>query len=351
MDPKALKDKAISAIESAPSAQELEEILRAYLGKKGELTIALKSIASLPEPEKQEVGKALNSLRDTLEQLAKNQKTRLLKEEVSLHEEQEFVDMSSPGTPAVKGSLHPLTQTQQKVKEIFSSMGFSSVTGPELEQEWYNFSALNVPENHPSKDMQDTLWLKEDSSKKLSSKEPLLMRTHTSAVQIRYMEKHKPPFRIIAQGRVFRNEATDARHEINFYQVEGLMIDKNITVANFRAVLQEFFRKFFGSDNLSLRLRPSFFPFTEPSFEVDMKCGICQGKKSSCSTCGGSGWLEILGAGIVHPQVLKNVNINPRLWQGFAFGMSIERLTMMKYHIDDIRMFYGSDIRFLSQFS
>jgi len=259
----------------------------------------------------------------------------------------EYFDITIPGKKPVLGCLHPLTQSINRAKEIFEGMGFSIVEGPELEDEWHNFDALNFPKDHPAREMQDTLFIKQKNRDKISEKKRLVMRTHTSPVQIRYMLKNKPPFRIVVPGRVFRNEATDASHEVNFYQIEGFMIDKNISVANFRAIIEEFFKSFFGK-SVMIRLRPSFFPFTEPSFEVDMSCLTCNGK--GCSVCSQTGWLEVMGAGMVHPNVLKNSEVDSNKWQGFAFGMGWDRLVMMKYKIDDVRLFYGGDLRFLQQF-
>ncbi len=252
---------------------------------------------------------------------------------------QKDFDVTIPGKRMLLGNLHPITLVRRQVEEIFQNMGFSVIQGPEIETEWYNFDALNILPDRPVRDIWDTLWLQTNPK--------LLLRTHTSPVQIHYMEKHQPPFRIIAPGRVFRREATDASHEVQFYQAEGLMVGKDISVANFKAIAQEFFQQFFNKD-IKIRLRPGFFSFTEPSFEIDINCVVCQGK--GCKTCAGTGWVETLGAGMVHPNVLKAGGINPKFWQGFAFGMGLDRLAMMKYKINDIRLFYGSDLRFLKQF-
>ena len=249
----------------------------------------------------------------------------------------DWIDVSVPGKRADSGHLHPLTQARRNVEEIFQLMGFSIVEGPEIENEWYNFDALNIPKDHPARDLWDTFWLKNG----------LLLRTHTSPVQIRHMEKNNPPLRIIAPGRIYRHEATDASHDMQFYQVEGLMIGKDISVANFKAIIQEFLQRFLNR-KLKTRLRPGFFPFTEPSFELDIQCSICQGK--GCSTCSRTGWIELCPGGMVHPNVLKAGGYNPKNWQGFAFGMGMDRLTMMKYKINDIRLFYNGDLRFLKQF-
>lgn len=238
-----------------------------------------------------------------------------------------------------KGHLHPMTKMIQEINSIFFSLGFEIVDGPEMESEYYNFDALNVPKDHPSRDMQDTFWIK--------GKKETVLRTHTSNVQIRYMEKHEPPIRIISPGKVFRNEATDATHEAMFYQIEGLMVDENVTLANLKGVLEIFFEKFFGK-KIRVRFRPSFFPFVEPGAEVDMSCFKCEGK--GCSICKNTGWIEILGAGMVHPNVLKAVGIDSDKYQGFAFGGGIERLGMLKYGIDDMRLFYSGDLRFVNQF-
>ena len=236
------------------------------------------------------------------------------------------LDVSAPGKKSEPGHLHPLTRVQKNAIEIFSSMGFEVAEGPELETEHYNFDALNIPKNHPARDMWDTFWTKDGR----------VMRTHTSPVQIRYMEQNKPPFRIIAPGKVFRYEATDATHEIQFYQLEGLMVGEDITLANLKAAMEVFFRRFFGDKKMEIRLRPSYFPFVEPGVEIDIKF---QDK-----------WMEVAGAGMVHPNVLENVKLDSRKWQGFAFGMGVDRLAMIKYKIDDVRLFYSGDLRFIKQF-
>lgn len=245
-----------------------------------------------------------------------------------MHNLQRKLDVTAPGKKIERGHAHPLTLVQNKAIEIFSSMGFEIAEGPEVETEYYNFDALNIPADHPARDLWDTFWLRQKSQK-------LLMRTHTSPVQIRYMEKHQPPIRIIAPGRVFRYEATDATHETQFYQLEGFMVDKNITLANLKSVMEFFFKKFFSKE-IEVRLRPSYFPFVEPGVEVDMKYN--------------GRWMEIGGAGMVHPKVLENAKIDSCAWQGFAFGMGIDRLAMIKYKIDDVRLFYSGDLRFIMQF-
>lgn len=244
-----------------------------------------------------------------------------------------------------KGHLHPLTIIIRDIKAIFSSMGFEVALGPEIETEYYNFDALNIPAHHPARDMWDTFWLKPD--KKGKSKIGELLRTHTSPVQVRYMEHHKPPFSIIAPGKVFRYEATDSTHEAQFHQIEGLMVGEDISLAHMRGVLENFFEQFFGTKT-NLRLRPSFFPFVEPGVEIDMSCFKCKG--GGCSICKHTGWIEIMGAGMIHPRVLESGGIDPREFQGFAFGVGVDRLAMLKYGIDDVRLLYTGDLRLINQF-
>ena len=315
----------------------MDGIYKKYLGKKGEVTLALRGIGDIPQSEKRKRAPQLQSLKKEIEEAVSKRSSELKSAGAEEVLKGEWLDVTAPGKKAELGHLHPLTQIQQKVNEIFTSLGFEIAEGPELETEWYNFDALNIPKDHPSRDLWDTFWIKD----------ALLMRTHTSPVQIRYMEKHQPPLRIIAPGRVFRHEASDASHDIQFYQLEGLMVDKDISVANFKAVINEFLSRLFG-ENVKIRLRPSFFPFVEPGFEVDMSCVNCDGK--GCSVCSQGGWLEMLGAGMVHPNVFKAAGYNPKNWQGFAFGVGLDRIAMMKYKIDDIRLFYSGDLRFLKQF-
>ncbi len=334
---KILQKQAQKAIEKAKDLKELNQVFKKYLGKKGELTWVLRSLEKLPKAKRVEIGKEANELKNSL-RIQFDQKARDLKEKIQKEAEQiESLDITAPGKKLDLGFLHPLTLVKRKTNEIFQAMGFSVVEGPEMENEWYNFDALNIPKDHPARDLWDTFYLKNG----------LLLRTHTSPVQIRYMEKNQPPLRIIVPGRIFRHEATDVSHEFNFYQIEGLMIDKAVSISNFKAIIQEFFQKFFEKP-VKIRIRPGYFPFTEPSFEVDMTCLSCGGKR--CSVCKKTGWLEMMGAGMVHPNVLKAAGLNPKNWQGFAFGMGLDRLTMMKYKIQDIRLFYSGDLRFLQQF-
>ena len=340
LDLKILKNKVQKEIDSVKDLKELTEVSKRYLGKKGILTEILGSLKKLPRVEKVKVGKEANQLKNFL-RIKLDQKAIEIKEKTRKEtEEQERIDFSVPGKKPILGHLHPLTEVKKKTEEIFQAMGFSIVKGPQIENEWYNFDGLNIPKDHPARDLWDTFWLEPESSK-------LLLRTHTTPVDVRYMEKNNPPLRIITIDRCFRHEATDASHEINFYQIDGLQVEKNISVANFKATIQEFFQRFFDKP-VKIRMRPSYFPFTEPSFEIDMLCLNCGGK--GCSVCQNTGWMEMLGAGMVHPNVLKNSGLNPKNWQGWAFGMGFERLTMMKYKIDDIRLFYSGDLRFLKQF-
>ncbi len=323
-----LKKSALEAIRDAKDAKQLEAVKVKYLGRKdGELTVILKSLKDMSAEDKKKTGPAANSLRAELEgALAVRVK------EFSGMGTKINLDITMPGKKVVVGHLHPLTKIENEIKAIFSALNFSVVEGPEAETEYYNFDALNIPANHPARDMWDTFWLDAKFQQKGSK---MLMRTHTSPMQIRYMEKNKPPFQIIVPGRVFRFEATDASHEINFHQVEGLMVGEEVSLANFKYVISEFFRKFFGK-NVEVRFRPSYFPFVEPGLEVDVKLN--------------GAWLEVMGAGMVHPEVLKKVKLDPKKYQGFAFGMGVERLAMIKYKVPDVRLFYSGDLRFIKQF-
>ena len=334
---KNLKIEVKKEVKEAKSLKDLNNIFQEYLGKKGKITLILRSLKNFPIKKRKEIGKEANLIKKNL-QIDFQKKSEELKKEIELRElKKSKIDITQPGKKIKTGHLHPLTQVLREAEEIFQSMGFSLIEGPEIENEWYNFDALNIPKEHPARDAWDTFYLKGG----------FLLRTHTSPVQIRYMEKNNPPLRIVVPGRIFRHEATDASHEINFYQLEGLMVDKKISIASFEAIIQEFFRRFFEKP-INIRLRPSYFPFTEPSFEIDISCPIC-GEKG-CSTCQNSGWVEIMGAGMVHPNVLKNSGLNPKNWQGFAFGIGLDRLAMIKYKINDIRLFYNGDLRFLKQF-
>jgi len=339
---KILKNQVKKEIEKTQNLKELDEIFKNYLGKKGKISQILSSLGKLPEAERAKTGKEANELKNFLIKKLE-EKSREIKEKIRKSAEKlEWIDITAPGKKPVLGHLHPLTLVKREIEEIFQSMGFSVIEGPEIENEWYNFEALNLGKDHPAR---STLSL--SLCKTFYLKGGNLLRSHTSPGQVRFMEKNRPPLRIIIPGRIFRYEPTDAKHEFNFYHIEGLMVDKTISVANFKAIIQEFLSRFLKR-KIEIRLRPSYFPFTEPSFEIDMQCVVCQGK--GCSTCLQSGWIELMGAGMVHPNVFKNSGLNPKEWQGFAFGMGMDRLAMMKYKINDIRLFYSGDLRFLEQF-
>jgi len=362
MSLKSLQNRVQKEIKKARDLKDLDQVFQRYLGKKGEITILLKGLKKISKKKRAEKGREINLLKKSIESEIQERAEKIKEKLRAEILEKEKIDVTAPGKKVFPGHLHPLTLVLRKVQDIFQSMGFSIVEGPEIENEWYNFDALNIPKDHPARDLWNTLWLRQNykpytlNSKQkglkskvygLESKAKLLLRTHTSPVQVRYMEKHNPPLRIIVPGRVFRHEATDASHEVNFYHLEGLMVDKNVSVANFKAIIQKFYQKFFEK-NVEIRLIPCYFPFTEPSFEVDITCLACGGK--GCSACQKTGWMEMMGAGMVHPNVFKNSGLNPREWQGFAFGMGLDRLAMMKYKINDIRLFYSGDLRFLNQF-
>jgi len=332
-----IKNKAEKAIKEAQTLKELNRVFKDFLGKKGELSLILRGLNDLSEEKKIKKGKEANKLK---EELRKSFKER--EEEISLKSqsnEEKGIDVTIPGKKPLMGHLHPLTQVKRQIMSIFRGMGFEVVDGPEIENEWYNFDALNIPKDHPARDAWDTFWLK--------GKQSLLLRTHTSPTQIRYMEKHEPPLRIIAPGKIFRHEATDSSHEMQFYQVEGLMVGEKVSAANFKAVVKQFFERFF-EQNIDIRFTPDYFPFTEPSFEVAMSCLICGGK--GCSACKNTGWIEVAGAGMVHPNVFKFCKLDSNKWQGWAFGFGVDRLAMMKYKINDIRLIHSGDLRFLNQF-
>jgi len=335
-----LKEKALEAIAQANDFKKLEEIYRQYLGRKGELTKILRSLRDIPEKERKEKGNLANQIKKKIDEAIKN-RTEELSGQVKLVKEKGWIDVSAPGVLPLEGHPHPISLVQQQAEDIFQSMGFSVVEGPEIETEYYNFDALNIPQNHPARDLWDTFWLKDIN---------LLLRTHTSPMQARYMEKHQPPLRIIVPGRCFRHEATDASHDVQFYQIEGLMVGQNISVVHFKGIVEEFLKKLFGPE-VKMRLRPGYFPFTEPSFEVDIMVSFADKSGTNLANCKKLGkWLEVMGAGMVHQNVFKAVGYPLRKWQGFAFGLGLERLAMLKYKIDDIRLFYSGDLRFLRQF-
>jgi len=338
-----LASKALDELVKVTNVNDLEAWRIRYLGRKSNLIQILRSLASVSLNERREVGARANDLKKSLETAFKEKKTDLESDSAILAGRQ-TLDVTLPGQRIPLGRLHPTTQTVDEICDIFSSMGFQVVEGPEVEWDYYNFEALNMPADHPARDMFATLWM--DFETKTGDR-PMLLRTHTSPVQIRVMEKLPPPIRIIAPGRVYRYEATDATHEWMFYQVEGLAVDRNITLADLKGTLFEFARRLFGADR-KCRFRCDYFPFVEPGVEVAIDCLVCHG--AGCRLCGNSGWIEILGAGMVHPEVLRRLDIDPQIYSGFAFGMGVERIPILRYGIDDIRLFYSNDLRFLKQF-
>lgn len=330
---KSIAEEAQKDFEKVSSHKEVENFRIKYLGRKGIIPNLFDELKTLSKELKPQFGRELNQLKKELEE-----KLELLQQKFPETKEVTYKeDLTLPGILPRIGTKHIITKTLDQIKDIFKSFGFVIAEGPEVETDYYNFSALNFPEDHPARDMQDTFFISKD----------LLLRTHTSPVQIRYMESHKPPIRIIAPGRVFRNEAISARSHCIFHQVEGLYVDKNVTFAELKGTLINFAKLFYGAE-IEIRFRPSFFPFTEPSAEMDVSCVLCKGK--GCRLCKYTGWLEVLGCGMVDPNVFKSVNYNPEVYTGYAFGMGIERIAMLKYGIDDIRILFENDLRFLKQF-
>jgi phenylalanyl-tRNA synthetase alpha chain len=332
---------SIAVIKSSTSIDDLEKIRIEYLGRKGKLTQILRSLGSLGPEERASAGKLSNEIKKQIEESLDLQRASLQKSGGSRLATEDWLDVTlnvphfSASTP--RGHLHPLSRVQYEIEDIFTSMGFEILDGPEAENEHYNFEMLNIPKHHPARDMQDTFWTEDGN----------LLRTHTSAIQIRGMEKIKPPFRVVGPGRVFRYESTDASHENTFYQVEGMMVDRSISVANLVYIMKVLLKEIFKKE-ITVRLRPAYYPFVEPGFDLDFNCLICGG--SGCRVCKQSGWIEFLGCGLVHPNVLRDGGIDPSVWSGFAFGLGLNRLIMMQYGINDIRHFLSGDIRFLRQF-
>lgn len=337
----AIRASATERISAVQSIDELEAIRVKVLGRKGELTAILRTLGELSPEERSRVGQKSNQVKAALESFLENRRAELLDSRINTVLQKEWLDvtLSSAGSsrPFEPGHLHPLSQIQYEIEDIFTSMGFTVLDGPEVETDYYNFEALNIPAHHPARDMQDTFWTEDGN----------LLRTHTSAIQVRGMEKLKPPFRVIGPGRVFRYEATDASHENTFYQVEGMMVDRDISVADLIYFMKVLLKEIFGRE-VTIRLRPGYFPFVEPGFELDIQCLICEGK--GCGVCKRTGWVELLPCGLVQPNVLRYGKIDPDEWSGFAFGLGMNRLVMMRYGINDIRHFLSGDIRFLRQF-
>jgi len=332
-----IKAEALKQIENSDALEKLNEIRINYLGKKGELTAVLKSMKDVAPEDRPKIGQMVNDTREEIERVLEQHITQMEKVLRDAKMKKEVIDVTLPGKKNNVGHRHPNTIALEEVERIFIGMGYEVVEGPEVEKDYYNFEALNIPKDHPARDEQDTFYVTED----------IVLRTQTSPVQIREMEKGKLPVRMIAPGRVFRSDEVDATHSPSFHQIEGLVVDKNITFADLKGTLAEFARELFGEDT-KVKFRPHHFPFTEPSAEVDVTCFKCGG--SGCRFCKGSGWIEILGCGMVHPDVLKRCNIDPDEYSGFAFGVGLERIALLKYEIDDMRLLYENDSRFLKQF-
>jgi phenylalanyl-tRNA synthetase alpha chain len=339
-----LKTKALQELDKIPDARELESWRVRYLGKKSSLTSILRSLATLPIEERKSVGARANQVKTALEGGLQEKGQALQETRFIFGTQKEVLDITLPGRPLPTGRLHPITQTIDEILAIFASMGFQIAEGPDVEWDYYNFEALNIPAEHPSRDTMSTCWVEPRAE---SGEYNMLLRTHTTAVTARVIEKMEPPIRVIEPGRVYRYEATDATHIPMFYQIDGLAVDKGITLADLKGTLYEFARRFFGEER-KVRFRCDFFPFVEPGVEMAIECLTCNGK--GCRLCGYSGWIEILGAGMTHPNVLRGGGIDPDEYSSFAFGIGIERLPMLRYGIDDIRLFYGNDLRFLRQF-
>lgn len=332
-----IKASVEAALNDAATLDALEEIRIKYMGKKGELTAVLKGMGKLTPEERPVIGALANEIRQNLENEIDSKKTAIETKLEAEKLESEVIDITMPGNKKNMGKLHPMTQVMNSLKEIFMGMGFSVAEGPEVEYDYYNFEALNIPKNHPARDTQDTFYIEDN----------IVLRTQTSPMQVRVMEKTKPPIRIIAPGRVYRSDTQDATHSPVFHQIEGLVVDKNITMADLKGTLERFVKELYGEDT-RVRFRPHHFPFTEPSAEMDYSCFNCGGK--GCSVCKGEGWIEILGCGMVHPKVLENCGIDPEEYTGFAFGIGLERIAMGKFNINDLRLFFENDMRFLEQF-
>lgn len=332
-----MKEKAENALKSAKTLQDIEDIRVGFLGKKGELTAVLRGMGALSSEERPVIGQLANEVRSFIEGKIEEQKTALLVAERSEKLKGETLDVTMSGRAPQLGKTHPLTTVLDEVKDIFVGMGFSIAEGPEVEYDYYNFEALNIPKDHPARDTQDTFYINDN----------VVLRSQTSSVQVRVMETQKPPIRVIAPGRVYRSDAVDATHSPVFHQIEGLVVDKGITMGDLKGTLETFMKTLYGSDAV-LRFRPHHFPFTEPSAEVDISCFVCGGK--GCRVCKGEGFIELLGAGMVHPKVLERCGIDTSVYSGFAFGLGLERIVMRRMNIDDMRLLYENDLRFLNQF-
>ena len=339
-----IKQTATEDLEKAGDTIELEAWRVRFLGKKSELNQVLRGLAALSIEEKKAVGSAANILRNTLEESFRHKERQLKESQISAAAVKESLDITLPGRRPTTGHLHLIHQTIDEVSDIFNSMGFQTVDGPEVESEYFNFEALNMPESHPARDNMSSFWIDYTNEK---GRRPFLLRTHNTCVSARVMAGLKPPIRVISPGKVYRYEASDATHTPMFHHIDGVAVGKNVTMADLKGTLYEFARRYFGGDR-RVRFRCDFFPFVEPGVEMAIECAVCRG--AGCRLCGNSGWLELLGAGMTHPQVLRFAGLDPDEYQSFAFGMGIERLPMVRYGIDDIRLFYSGDLRFLRQF-
>ena len=337
MDLQELLSQAIEQVAAAADLRALDDVRVAYLGKSGKITEQLKSLGKLPKEERSAAGQVINQAKVELQKSIEARKTGLEQAALNARLVGETIDISLPGRNAQSGGLHPVTRTIERIEKLFANAGFSVAEGPEIEDDYHNFEALNIPAHHPARAMHDTFYFDEH----------LLLRTHTSPVQIRVMENAEPPMKVIAPGRVYRCDS-DLTHTPMFHQVEGFLVDENVTFADLKGIIHDFLQGFFEKD-LKVRFRPSYFPFTEPSAEVDIECVMCEGE--GCRVCSQTGWLEVLGCGMIHPEVMKHVNIDSEKYSGYAFGMGVERLTMLRYGVNDLRLFFENDLRFLRQFN
>lgn len=332
-----IKERALAELSACNAVKELEDLRVKVLGKKGELTGILKQMGKLSAEERPVIGQLANEVRAELETAIESRRAELKERQLASQLASEQLDVTMPGRPFELGSMHPLSRVQREIEEIFMGMGFDIAEGPEVEYDHYNFEKLNIPKGHPARDTQDTFYINEN----------IVLRSQTSPVQVRVMEQQKPPIRIISPGRVYRSDAIDATHSPVFHQIEGLVVDKGVTMADLKGTLEIFVKRLYGED-AKIRFRPHHFPFTEPSAEADTQCFACGGK--GCRLCKGEGWIELLGCGMVHPKVLAGCGIDPEVYSGFAFGMGLERVVMRRYSIDDLRLFFENDLRFLKQF-
>jgi phenylalanyl-tRNA synthetase alpha chain len=337
-NPNEIVADALAAVRGCADLQSLEQAKAAFLGKNGSLTELLKTLGAMPPEERKLAGARINEAKQAVESALKTRREQLRLIELERQLAAETVDITLPGRRLGRSGLHPVSRTLSRIERLFHSIGFEVATGPEIESDFYNFTALNIPEDHPARAMHDTFYLETGA----------LLRTHTSPVQVRYMQSQEPPLRIIAPGRVYRCDS-DVTHTPMFHQIEGLWVDEAVSFADLKGVLADFMRNFFEREDLAVRFRPSFFPFTEPSAEMDIGCVMCGG--AGCRVCSHTGWLEVLGCGMVHPNVFRHVDIDPERFLGFAFGLGVERLAMLRYGVDDLRLFFENDLRFLKQFN